>query len=588
MTLTQSWIGYLDRSYEQIKQSCLTRLGILAPEISDHSESNPLIIILSMFSGIGEMINLYIDSAAREAYLGTTRKYESAVKLVRLIDYNIRAINPATVNLKFYLVDSNNNPAPLPNGFLLIPLGTVVNSINGAIPFVLDNDIKITSGNQNIFGSASQYTPVSGDILGNTDGSTNQVINLPNNYADGSLKITINNETWVAYRSFGTMYPDTKGFVVNIDENSQAYFSFGDGVNGAIPTTGQTVFGDYHISNGASGNIPPNQITQIVGTIPGVPTGLTLLVTNPDYASGGENFESLQDIQNRAPRSIRTLERAVTYQDYLDLCYLVLGVGAAELSYCCGKYIDVYIAPSSPGAATLGLIQSVQDYLNCRIMITTKVAVQPSGVSKIWISGIVNGKPLASSSDIYNQVVTELDNVYGYATLKINKKISIPGIIATIEGLSLVDSFELDILQILPYCRPLNTNQDILNITFNNLPKTKIPYTYTIRWSQAINQFIIYKGSYEMMKLPIGGTYGDDVCSFTLNTGTYTNGDVWEFTAFPSYPEIFPAVSVNINDYSAPLIDVSPYIDNATTRTIYSNLTIQTQGTSSNCLPPCN
>ena len=51
MKLTQNWVGYLDRSYEQIKRSCLKRLGTIAPEISDHSESNPFIIILPMFSG---------------------------------------------------------------------------------------------------------------------------------------------------------------------------------------------------------------------------------------------------------------------------------------------------------------------------------------------------------------------------------------------------------------------------------------------------------------------------------------------------------------------------------------------------------
>jgi hypothetical protein len=323
MTLTQNWVGYLDRSYEQIKRSCLSRLGLIAPEISDHSESNSLVIILSMFSGIAEMLNLYIDSAAREFYIGTTRRYSSAVKLVRLIDYNIRAKNPSTANLFFTLVDGSGNPANLPTGVLNIPIGTIVNSINGNIPFVLTQPAQISAGSQNVYGFAAQYSPIVGDILGNTNGVPSQTMDLPDNYVDTSILININGEDWKEFRSFGLMFPDTKGFVVNIDEDQRCFLEFGDGVNGKIPTTGQTVFANYKVSEGATGNIPPNQISQLISTISGIPVGLTLKVTNPDYSSGGSDFETLSDIQNRAPRSIRTLERAVTYQDYIDLCYLV-------------------------------------------------------------------------------------------------------------------------------------------------------------------------------------------------------------------------------------------------------------------------
>ena len=589
MTITQNWVGYLDRSYEQIKRSCLQRLGVIAPEISDHSESNILIIILSMFAGIGEMLNLYIDNAAREVFLGTARKYSSVVKLAKLIDYNIRAINPSSVNLKFSLVDGSGNPATLPTGILTIPLGTVITSINGGIPFILNNGVQIVSGGQNAFGAASQYTPIVGDILGTTDASINQIMLLPDNYVDGSLKLTIGPDEWKLYRSFGLMFPDTKGFIVNIDENSQAYLQFGDGINGKIPTSNLTVFGSYRISQGTSGNIPPDQITQITNTIQGVPSGLTLKVTNPDYASGGTNFESIDDIKNRAPRSIRTLERAVTYQDYLDLCYLVLGVGAAELKYCCGKYIDIYIAPNSAGAATIALLQAVKDYLSCRIMVTTKVDVKPAGISKIWIKGTITGKPLITTTAIYNQVVDELDRVYGYATLKINKKISIPNIISTIEGLkNVVDTVEIEKVKILPYARPINNTTSPLNILFNSLPTTPLPAKYTIKWNQVSGKFLIYKGSFFVSEVSIGGSFADDILSFTLQNGTYINQDSWEFTAFPSYPEIFPVASVEVKDYSAAIIDVGPLIDNNTPRTIYSDLTIKTQGTSSNCLPPCN
>jgi len=57
MALNNPWVGYITRSYKQIKSELLNRLGIAVPEITDHSPSNIMVIILDMFSGIAEMLN---------------------------------------------------------------------------------------------------------------------------------------------------------------------------------------------------------------------------------------------------------------------------------------------------------------------------------------------------------------------------------------------------------------------------------------------------------------------------------------------------------------------------------------------------
>lgn len=587
MTLTQSWVGYLDRSYEQIKKSCLKRLSVLAPEISDHSESNPLVIILSMFAGIGEMLNLYVDSAAREVYLGTCRRYSSAVKLVKLIDYNIRARNPSSVNIQFLLVDVNGDPITLlPGQSVLIPLGTVITSNPGNIPFVLQNDLLMQQGSQNIFGPASQFTKVIAAIIGTTNGAALQKLSISPLYVDGSMEIIINAETWTLYKSFGLMGPLTKGFIISVDEDSNAFIQFGDGTNGKIPTASFTIFGDYKESYGATGNLPPDQITQITGSTITTPAGVSIIANNPDYSSGGTNFETLDDIKNRAPRSIRTLDRAVTYQDYKDLCYMVLGVGAAEIKYCCGKFIEVYIAPNSAGNATLALLQAVFDYLECRKMITTQILVRPAGIAKIWIKAKVYGKPLKLATDIYDEVVDELDNLYGYGNLQINPKVSIPNIIAKVKELSTVDNIEIEQVRILPYARPYTNNGGILGIAFITLPITTIRVNYAVIWRTSIFKFEVYRNNSFQGNYAIDQVYTDSVVSFKMLTGSYNNNDRWDFVAYPSYPEIFPTSVVEIKDYSAAVIEVGPQT-NTGPRTIYSNITIITQGSTGNCKPPC-
>ena len=86
MALKNQWVGYISRSYLQIKNSVLQRLSEIVPEVTDHSESNILVIIIGIFSGIAEMLNYYIDNMARESFITTARRYSSVVKHTRLIE----------------------------------------------------------------------------------------------------------------------------------------------------------------------------------------------------------------------------------------------------------------------------------------------------------------------------------------------------------------------------------------------------------------------------------------------------------------------------------------------------------------------
>lgn len=588
MKLTQNWVGYLDRSYEQIKKSLLKRLSTKAPELSDHSESNPLIIIISMFAGIAEMLNLYIDSIAKEAYLGTARKYSSVVKLSRLIDYTIKARNPATVNLYFQILDGNGEPIVYPTGQLVIPKGSVILATLSNIPFVLLEDVIIREGSQNNYGTASQYTTVTDYALGNTNGVAGQIITISSQYVHNSMQLKVAGEDWFLYSSFAQMGPTTKGYIINIDEEANAFIQFGDGVNGKIPNNNSLLLGTYQETDGVLGNLPPDSLGTFESA-PVLPSGYTIAVNNPDYASGGSNFQNVDEIKNLAPRSIRTLERAVTYQDYLDLALMVPGVGDAKLKYCCGKYVDIYICPNSPGIATLALLSQAQQYLDCRVMLTTRVAVKPAGITKIWIKANINLRPLVTIQDAYKKVLEISDETYGYTNLEINRKVSVSDITNTWKKLPEIDDIEIIEIKILPYVRPLENTLLPLNITFPTLPKTTVKLTYLLIYRSVTNKFEIYRDTYQIGEVALNTVYVDGTfISFSIAPGTYNNNDKWEFILMPTYPDIFPVSSIQVSDFSAPIIEVSPFISDSIPRVIFSELNFIPQGTGSACLPPCN
>lgn len=586
MNLTQDWVGYLDRSYEQIKRSLLNRLTNNAPEITDLSESNALIVLMSAFAGVGEMLNLYIDSNAREPFMGTARRYSSVVKLAKLIDYKIKARNPSSANLLFSLTNeqgilvTSNNP-------ITIPQGSVITPPNSSTPFVLLAEVVIPSGVPTAYSVAQQYETFTNVVLGVSDGTPNQKFPLTDKYVHGSLSLKIGADQWVPYNSFGLMGPNALGFVVDIEEDGIAYLIFGDGVNGSIPPNNATIYGDFKECEGASANFPPGTLTSLTDA-PIIPDGIFLNVTNPDYSSGGSNFENLSDIKNRAPRSIRTLERAVTYQDYVDLAMLVLGVGAAEVRYCCGKYVDLYITPNSKGIATSALLQAVRDYINCRKMVTTQVDVKPAGVTRVWVKAKITGNPLYTQSQIEAELLQAFDDNFGPGSMKINRKVSVTDMITVAENLKSIDTFEPQQVKIEPYARPVGNTINPLNVTWQ-LPTTTQKFNYKLIFRSDTGKFELYKSGIFVQTLDVDQAYNDGgLITFTINAGVYANNDSWEFTIFPTYPEIFPTSNIAIDDFSAAILDVSPFLDDNTPRTIFSQLEYVTQGPTSNCLPPCN
>ena len=86
MGITNKWLNPYQRSYQQIKAKLIEGLTNIKDKngdilITDYSEGNILIIILSLFAAIAEVLHYYIDNVARETFLPTARKYDSLLQL---------------------------------------------------------------------------------------------------------------------------------------------------------------------------------------------------------------------------------------------------------------------------------------------------------------------------------------------------------------------------------------------------------------------------------------------------------------------------------------------------------------------------
>ena len=201
-------------------------------------------------------------------------------------------------------------------------------------------------------------------------------------------------EIWVRWHPVPDFYgsgPHDRHYVI---DHLNGEIRFGDGVSGKIPpvAVGNIRMSLYRTGGGSRGNRAPGAIIQLKTTIPYVNK-----VINYDDASGGSEAETLDSLIQRAPRTIRHRDRAVTIEDYEDLA--ILSTPEVARAKCLplhdlfadpdaahrlpGK-VSIIIVPPSTGLKPLPsreLLERVQSYVDAhRIPTADLVIVGPDYV----------------------------------------------------------------------------------------------------------------------------------------------------------------------------------------------------------------
>lgn len=543
MNVRNPWVGYLDRNYTQIKNRILQRMGETIPEMTDHSSSNIMVVAIEAYSGVAEMLNYYIDNMAREAFITTARRFSSVVKHTRLIDYRIKARIPASADVLVRFKISNEY-APAPSNFT-IPIGTKLTTSNG-VEFLLIKDILVQAGMMSVSLPVRQQTLFQNEPLGLTTNDPNQTIALGNNYVHNSLELSIDGEAWLLQRTLGLSGPLDKHVVVDISANQEAYIVFGDNINGAIPLPNLPVTANYYTSLGRLGNVDAQTINQIQFNfnIHGIDS---VEVYNPLAAVGGTDYEDIERIRRSAPLSIRTLDRAVTRQDYIDIALLAPGVDKAALYFECGKTVDLYIAPNGGGIASTVLLNSVVDFFDTRKMVTTFVRALAAGESYLFIDLTVTGRFRVNGNQLRQEVIDLLLENYNYEASDINKAIRISDLYALVDNYKRVDYLKINKIYLKPYIRPSNNLIAInYDITLNQ------GSTQVVNWKIKFDGLFmkLFKENAPVANLTIGTPYTDlmNILTITINPGVYVVGHEWIFKTLPINTDITPT------DFSVPVL----------------------------------
>ena len=593
MKIAQKWVGWASRSYEQIKRSALDRLVASNPELTDHSESSPLIILIDIFAGIAEVLHVYIDNMARENFIGTARKLTSLLKLAQLLDYRVKTNIPAYAELVITLTNNSDVPTPYLNGNIYIPQSSIILSTPGGLHFVTQEEVNIRPGYIRATVSARQYVEVNNQTLGITDGAPLYHLPLPSDYAHNSLKITIGGQVYKEYATFAYMDQNTRGFIVDIMDDLIAYAIFGDGVNGVIPNPNLPILGDYWSTDGETGNLAPGSIDTF-DSPPVLPPNYKIHITNPDYAHSGSDFESISDIRDFAPRHLATLNRAVTYKDYIDIALLSPGVGGAKVRYCCADDIRIYIIPKTRGIAGKGLLNTTLDFFEDKRLVGRCLTILPAGIIRIWANILLKGKPGFSESQIKLAAILALDENYGFAKQDINAVINLSDITSVLDSLDSIESVTIDQVYVEPYARPIEPTLVPLSIIWgqchsSSLLEYRLIYRASVNGAPAFIEIIKSNLFYSITPLNTDWSDGSIVTFRVIETGLYSDNDEWAFQVYPTYPEVYPTYSILVGDNTIPMFDVDfNSLDSQGNPVIFSNITVQTSTTIDTlCKPQC-
>jgi len=142
---------------------------------------------------------------------------------------------------------------------------------------------------------------------------------------ESTLKVYVNDLLWTEVSNFLDSGPEDRHYVVQTDSEGNVIVRFGDGKNGSRPATGRNnITAVYRKGIGLDGRVKTDQLSMLLTRSYGLKGA-----TNPLAAEGGDDPETLALARVNAPLKVKTLDRAVSLQDYEDFSLGFAGVAKA-------------------------------------------------------------------------------------------------------------------------------------------------------------------------------------------------------------------------------------------------------------------
>jgi predicted phage baseplate assembly protein len=225
---------------------------------------------------------------------------------------------------------------------------------------------------------------------------------------------------------------DARDYIVQRDEKGQVWILFGDGVYGRRPPAGtNNIRASYHVGGGRKGNVPAGAITKAL-------TQLSHLsaVTNPLAAAGGEDAESNEHAARFGPLSFRSLQRAVTLDDYVALTFQAGGVAKVRARSGAWNTVELVVAPEGErcGPVPESLRVRLLAYFENKRMAGTSVRIFDPGCALVDVGLDVLIDAHYQLESVRQSVIAAITGMLAFANVDFGQTIYQSDVYALIEA----------------------------------------------------------------------------------------------------------------------------------------------------------
>lgn len=207
------------------------------------------------------------------------------------------------------------------------------------------------------------------------------------------------------------------GRVFTLEErpNGKKFVRFGDGTFGRKLVAGELVTMTYRVGGGSAGNAAEQSVTTAVSSLPFVAS-----VNNPAKFSGGADEQSIDQLRELIPASLRTLDRAVSESDYADILkatFPEVAAASAERNITDpGVDLNIYVVPTGIGITKISdnptLRNKLSSFLERRKMVTVQFTISDAFGIDVLLSLKVFAVDTASKATIKEAINTAIGNYF--------------------------------------------------------------------------------------------------------------------------------------------------------------------------------
>ncbi len=264
---------------------------------------------------------------------------------------------------------------------------------------------------------------------------------------DAALVVRVDGVAWTRVDRFYGHGPGERIYLVDYDSDGYAWVCTGDGITGArVPSGAENVVATYRQGLGAAGLLDAHALTLAVTR----PVGLKA-VDNPVPATGAADPETLDDARANAAIGLRSLDRIVSLDDYVDFVRASAGIAKADVILVPrGPAAIVVITVAGPGGTPIvpGSRQAAD--LTAAIDAASAgragVMLVPYRPVTFRVAARVAVDPAYDEQSVYAAVEATLRSAFGFANRTFAAPVNASDIIAIVQGVPGVLALALDAL----------------------------------------------------------------------------------------------------------------------------------------------